>query len=175
MSQHTTAHAPKRKDVPDPTAVGSTSKKARREEGTEKRHKDKKEKKERSKGKGKAKADAHEGPEGEFCAVKASVVLALSPVFASKPREGAEEMLDSMIMRCVQCRAYPPERMRSEHSGSTHASRNACADISQPCAASCLRTRICSSSTRSGGYRPTAHLRYATLGSRRRYGGQSWG
>ncbi|THH15662.1 hypothetical protein EW146_g4857 [Bondarzewia mesenterica] len=98
MPQHSTAHAPKRKDVPDPTVGASPSKKARREVSSahkdKKREKREKEKEKKEKGKGK-KAD------GEFRAVKASVVLALSPAFASKPHDGAEEMLDSMVMRYI--------------------------------------------------------------------------
>ncbi|KAI0266707.1 hypothetical protein BC834DRAFT_109916 [Gloeopeniophorella convolvens] len=43
--------------------------------------------------KGKEKAD------GEFRAIKASVVLAVPPVFAGRLRDGVEEMLDAMIMR----------------------------------------------------------------------------
>jgi len=39
--------------------------------------------------------------EGEFRAVRASVHLSIPPVFTGRAREGAEEMLDSMIMRCA--------------------------------------------------------------------------
>ncbi|VDC02760.1 unnamed protein product [Peniophora sp. CBMAI 1063] len=40
-----------------------------------------------------------DGPATEFRTVSASVVLSLPPVFAARYREGAEEMLDSMVMR----------------------------------------------------------------------------
>ena len=40
-------------------------------------------------------------PASEFRTVSASVVLSLPPVFAAKYHEAAEEMLDSMVMRCV--------------------------------------------------------------------------
>ena len=36
----------------------------------------------------------------EFRSVKASIVLAVPPVFANRLRSGVEEMLDTMIMRC---------------------------------------------------------------------------
>jgi DNA-directed RNA polymerase I subunit RPA43 len=38
----------------------------------------------------------------EFCSVKASIVLAVPPVFANRLRCGVEEMLDTMIMRYAQ-------------------------------------------------------------------------
>ena len=37
----------------------------------------------------------------EFCSVKASIVLAVPPVFANRLHYGVEEMLDTMIMRYV--------------------------------------------------------------------------
>ena len=37
----------------------------------------------------------------EFCSVKASIVLAVPPVFANSLHYGVEEMLDTMIMRYV--------------------------------------------------------------------------
>ena len=39
--------------------------------------------------------------ETEFHVVKTSVVLSIPPTFASHPRAGVEEMLDSMVMRHV--------------------------------------------------------------------------
>jgi len=36
----------------------------------------------------------------EFRSVKASIVLAVPPVFANRLHSGVEEMLDTMIMRC---------------------------------------------------------------------------
>ena len=45
------------------------------------------------KGKGKEVADS------EFRSVRASVVLAVPPIFANRLRDGVEEMLDTMIMK----------------------------------------------------------------------------
>lgn len=46
---------------------------------------------------------ARKGKENdEFCSVKASIVLSVPPVFANRLRDGVEEMLDTMIMRCAQ-------------------------------------------------------------------------
>ena len=45
------------------------------------------------KGKGKEIADS------EFRSVRASVVLAVPPIFANRLRDGVEEMLDTMTMR----------------------------------------------------------------------------
>jgi hypothetical protein len=43
---------------------------------------------------------ARKGKENdEFCSVKASIVLAVPPVFANRLHYGVEEMLDTMIMR----------------------------------------------------------------------------
>ncbi|TFY72137.1 hypothetical protein EVG20_g873 [Dentipellis fragilis] len=80
-------HASKRKSAPVPMDVDvqSSHKKARTD------------KNEGAKDKGKGKS--HDNASGEFRAVKASVVLAIPPAFASKPKDGAEEMLDSMVMR----------------------------------------------------------------------------
>jgi len=39
--------------------------------------------------------------QSEFRVVNASLVLSVPPVFAANPRAGAQEMLDSMIMRLV--------------------------------------------------------------------------
>lgn len=46
--------------------------------------------------------DKGKGKETAFQVVQSSLVLSISPVFASNPRAGVEEMLDSMIMRSVQ-------------------------------------------------------------------------
>ena len=35
----------------------------------------------------------------EFHVVRATLVLSIPPIFASNPRAGVEEMLDSMVMR----------------------------------------------------------------------------
>ena len=42
----------------------------------------------------------------EFCSVKASIVLAVPPVFANRLRCGVEEMLDTMIMRYVRIHIF---------------------------------------------------------------------
>jgi hypothetical protein len=48
---------------------------------------------------GPSKRSRREKPDGEFRSVKASIVLAVPPVFANRLRDGVEEMLDTMIMR----------------------------------------------------------------------------
>ena len=40
--------------------------------------------------------------EGEFTTVNATLPVSIAPVFASNPRMGVEELLDSMVMRCVK-------------------------------------------------------------------------
>ncbi len=44
------------------------------------------------------------GAKSEFRVVNASLVLSVPPVFAANPLVGVQEMLDSMIMRCVLIR-----------------------------------------------------------------------
>jgi DNA-directed RNA polymerase I subunit RPA43 len=44
----------------------------------------------------------------EFRSVKASIVLAVPPVFANRLRYGVEEMLDTMVMRCSTFSRPPP-------------------------------------------------------------------
>jgi Mn-containing catalase len=61
------------------------------EASTKKSKKDKHEKDSKTKGKARE--------TGEFHVVKTSLVLSIPPIFASNPRAGAEEMLDSMVMR----------------------------------------------------------------------------
>jgi hypothetical protein len=48
---------------------------------------------------GPSKRSRREKPDGEFRSIKASIVLAVPPVFAKRLRDGVEEMLDTMIMR----------------------------------------------------------------------------
>jgi DNA-directed RNA polymerase I subunit RPA43 len=48
---------------------------------------------------GPSKKSRKEKHDGEFRSVKASIVLAVPPVFANRLRDGVEEMLDTMIMR----------------------------------------------------------------------------
>jgi DNA-directed RNA polymerase I subunit RPA43 len=76
----------KRKRKQDSTVDASLSKKKSRKEGQSNDDKKKKDK-------GKVKA--------KFTVIGASLVVSIPPVFATNPRAGAEEMLDSMIMRCV--------------------------------------------------------------------------
>lgn len=101
MSHRDTATIPKRKNPTDPSDAEHTSKKARKEA-----KKARKEKKDKSKSKTKHKTRADDDnlsslTDSEFRSVKASVQLTIPPVFASKPHEGAQELLDSMVMRCV--------------------------------------------------------------------------
>lgn len=49
----------------------------------------------KDKGKGKSKS----GGESEFRVIKASLIVSIPPIFASNPRAGVEELLDSMLMR----------------------------------------------------------------------------
>ncbi|KAI0313892.1 hypothetical protein OF83DRAFT_1139372 [Amylostereum chailletii] len=76
MSRPSKSHPPERKGAPDPMNVdsGSTPKKARKEKSAL-------------------------PPRSEFRTVQSSVTLAIPPVFTSELHKGAEEMLDSMVMR----------------------------------------------------------------------------
>ncbi|RDB16806.1 DNA-directed RNA polymerase I subunit rpa43 [Hypsizygus marmoreus] len=58
--------------------------------------KEKRDKKHKEKGKEKGKAR-----DTEFQVVRTSLVLSIAPIFASNPRAGVEEMLDSMVMRYI--------------------------------------------------------------------------
>ena len=63
-------------------------------EPSTKRHKKEKDKsKKKDKGKGRATE--------EFRVVRASMLISIPPVFANDLRAGAEEMLDSLLMRCA--------------------------------------------------------------------------
>ncbi|KAJ6586842.1 hypothetical protein DFH09DRAFT_1141694, partial [Mycena vulgaris] len=55
---------------------------------------------EKTKSKGKGKATDTDA-DAEFQVVQASLVVSVSPMFASDPRTGVQEMLDSMIMRYI--------------------------------------------------------------------------
>jgi DNA-directed RNA polymerase I subunit RPA43 len=70
--------------------AGVPSKKPRKD------HREEKAGKKKDKGKGRA-SEADQ----EFKVINASLVVSIPPVFASNPRAGVEEMLDSMAMRCV--------------------------------------------------------------------------
>ena len=66
-------------------------------EPSTKRSKTDKVKKDKSKSKSKGK----EVEAGQFKVTQASLLLSIPPVFANNLRTGAEEMLDSMLMRCA--------------------------------------------------------------------------
>ena len=86
MSQTVEKKAKKRKH-----AVADIGQEA---EPSTKRHKKEKEKsKKKNKGKGRATE--------EFRIVRASMLISIPPVFANNLRAGAEEMLDSLLMRCA--------------------------------------------------------------------------
>jgi DNA-directed RNA polymerase I subunit RPA43 len=53
----------------------------------------------KTKAKKSLKANADSG--GEFHVINASLTLSVPPVFGNNPRAGVEEMLDSMVMRCI--------------------------------------------------------------------------
>jgi len=92
----------KRKHTSTVTEGGPSEPSAKRPKALENRSKEakKKDKKERNekKGKGKAKAAADDA---QFKVISASLSLSIPPIFASNLRAGAEEMLDSMVMRYV--------------------------------------------------------------------------
>lgn len=73
-------------------------------EPSSKRSKTDKVKKDKSSGKtkeGVSKGKEKETVAGEFRVVQATLPLSIPPVFANNLRAGAEEMLDSMLMRCA--------------------------------------------------------------------------
>jgi len=70
-----------------------STKRSKTEKASKKEHKEKKEKK---KDKGKARDD-----EGQFKVFQATLALSIPPVFANNLKAGAEEMLDSMVMRHI--------------------------------------------------------------------------
>jgi hypothetical protein len=76
---------------PDHDSPTKKKKERRREKGTPKRHPKSKQ------DKGKSRVDSSTS---EFLVTKATIKLSVPPVFSSNLRAGAEEMLDSMIMRC---------------------------------------------------------------------------
>ncbi|TCD61702.1 hypothetical protein EIP91_008032 [Steccherinum ochraceum] len=86
--------AKKRKHAPIEVSAGEPStKRSKIEKASKKVHKEKKEKR-------KGKDKAGDG-EGEFRVFQATLALSIPPVFASNLRAGAEEMLDSMVMRYI--------------------------------------------------------------------------
>ena len=59
----------------------------------------------------KKKAKKHRKPSGEFKHVRARMTVSLPPIFTLDPTEGIEEMLDSMILRCVRdLKPHPSHR-----------------------------------------------------------------
>lgn len=74
-------------------ANGEPTPKRSKKDGTSKDAKSKEQKRD----KGKARADS-----GEFKVLNATMSVSIPPVFANNLRTGAEEMLDSMVMRFVQ-------------------------------------------------------------------------
>lgn len=105
MSQSMTAFAPKRKNPTEPSDADHASKKARKEAKKEKKEKKDKSSSKKHRHSTKVAVDhvASSSSDSEFHSVKASVQLTIPPVFATKPHEGAQELLDSMIMRYVCC------------------------------------------------------------------------
>ena len=98
----TTEVVKKRKHAPvDPAAGEPSSKRSKTEK------KEKKEKKKKEKGKEKAREE-----EGEFRVFQATLALSIPPVFANNLQGGAEEMLDSMVMRCAMRSLIPSFALR---------------------------------------------------------------
>lgn len=94
MSAESLAKGRKRALPVDPSSSKKKSRKeARLKEGTTEKKK--------GKGKLKEKEKAKEESAKEFMVVSASLVVSIPPVFASNPRAGVEEMLDSMVMRYI--------------------------------------------------------------------------
>jgi DNA-directed RNA polymerase I subunit RPA43 len=52
------------------------------------------------------KSESNDDTDREFHVASASLTLSIPPTFAGNPRIGAEEMLDSMVMRSVQRHSY---------------------------------------------------------------------
>lgn len=90
MSQHSEHKTKKRKHAAAAVADEQPSLKRTK---TEKAKKDKSKSKEERKGKA--------APDSQFRVIEASLPLSIPPVFATNLRAGAEEMLDSMLMRCA--------------------------------------------------------------------------
>lgn len=68
-------------------------------EPSTKRSKTGKEKAKPSSKASKSKAEIKHLADGQFKVIRATLAVSIPPMFASKPREGAEEMLDSLVMR----------------------------------------------------------------------------
>ena len=95
MSQVVAHKTKKRKHAPAEGGIAEPSTKRSKTTKTKKDKEGGKVKEGKKKDKGKTTAGS------QFKVVKATLALSIPPVFAMKPREGAEEMLDSMVMRCA--------------------------------------------------------------------------
>jgi hypothetical protein len=96
--------------------------------------------------------------DGEFTLVKSTLRVSVAPTFAGNPRAGVEEMLDSMIMRCVQ------DVFR------TTASNPLISGTFQPCEAWFSCTRACISLGTLALSSLSVRSSSAMLASMRRYG-----
>ncbi|GJE94424.1 DNA-directed RNA polymerase I subunit rpa43 [Phanerochaete sordida] len=94
MSNVAEHKAKKRKHAAPAVAEEPSSKRSKTEKAKDK-SKSKDKSRDRAKGKGRA------APASQFRVVEASLLLSIAPVFANNLRAGAEEMLDSMLMRYV--------------------------------------------------------------------------
>ncbi|THH00752.1 hypothetical protein EW026_g1827 [Hermanssonia centrifuga] len=79
--------------VAENLAAGEPSSKRSKTEKMKEKGKSKENEKQKDRGKGRA--------DGQFNVVQASLALSIPPVFANNLRVGAEEMLDSMVMRYI--------------------------------------------------------------------------
>ncbi len=79
--------------VAENLAAGEPSSKRSKTEKMKEKGKSKENEKQKDRGKGRV--------DGQFNVVQASLALSIPPVFANNLRVGAEEMLDSMVMRYV--------------------------------------------------------------------------
>ena len=95
-SQH---KSKKRKHIVNEVASSEPTAKRSKTDGKgkkEKKHKSLDRRTTEKKDKGKGREDA-----GQFKVISATLAISIPPVFATNLRAGAEEMLDSMVMRCA--------------------------------------------------------------------------
>ena len=88
MSTATEHKTKKRKHAPAETVGEPSTKRSKTGKEKKTKHKD-----------GKKKLHKKHDAGGQFKVVSSTLAISLPPVFANKPREGAEEMLDSLVMR----------------------------------------------------------------------------
>ena len=93
---NTVEHKTKKRKHATAETVGEPSTK-RSKTGTEKKSKHKSKDGKRKK----AEDGKHAG--GQFEVIRSTLAISLPPAFANRPREGAEEMLDSLVMRYAFC------------------------------------------------------------------------